>query len=225
MFSGAHAAAMLAPLAKTASWYPDQPASGHFGDAPTAEHESIRIGEAWSYESTPGRTAWLSRDPIEEEGGLNLYGYVGNDSVGLADPLGLFAPAPALAPFVAPLVATGTGITAAGGFAIAGAGAAGLGIGYGIGSFFKDPLANLFSDPNPSVPPFPSSPENSRGRNERGQSNYLNDEAKRRAQENGTDECRELEKMMEEAKKGCDSKKQQEIKKAQKAAGCRGSNK
>ena len=216
---------MVAPLAKTTSWGSDQSASGRFADAPPTEHDCISIAEPSGYESAPSRTTWLSRDPIEEEGGLNLYGYVGNDSVGLADPLGLFAPAPALAPFVAPLVATGTGITAAGGFAIAGAGAAGLGIGYGIGSFFKDPLANLFSDPNPSVPPFPSSPENSRGRNERGQSNYLNDEAKRRAQENGTDECRELEKMMEEAKKGCDSKKQQEIKKAQKAAGCRGSNK
>ena len=32
---------------------------------------------------------WLSRDPIGEEGGLNLYGYVGNNPINLWDPLGL----------------------------------------------------------------------------------------------------------------------------------------
>lgn len=31
---------------------------------------------------------WLSRDPIEEQGGLNLYGYVLNDPVNMVDPLG-----------------------------------------------------------------------------------------------------------------------------------------
>jgi hypothetical protein len=32
---------------------------------------------------------WHSKDPIEEEGGLNLYGFVGNDGVDLCDRLGL----------------------------------------------------------------------------------------------------------------------------------------
>jgi RHS repeat-associated protein len=32
---------------------------------------------------------WLSRDPIEEEGGINLYGFVKNSSVNLYDLLGL----------------------------------------------------------------------------------------------------------------------------------------
>ena len=33
---------------------------------------------------------WLSRDPIAEDGGINLYGYVLNDPVDLVDPLGLY---------------------------------------------------------------------------------------------------------------------------------------
>ncbi|MFC4995056.1 RHS repeat-associated core domain-containing protein [Rubritalea tangerina] len=39
------------------------------------------------YNPTLGR--WLSRDPIEEAGGINLYGFVGNDPVGRWDELGL----------------------------------------------------------------------------------------------------------------------------------------
>ena len=39
------------------------------------------------YSADLGR--WISRDPIGEDGGLNLYGYVGNNPLGLTDPLGL----------------------------------------------------------------------------------------------------------------------------------------
>jgi len=39
------------------------------------------------YDPVLGR--WLSEDPIEEAGGVNLYGYVGNGPVGSWDPLGL----------------------------------------------------------------------------------------------------------------------------------------
>lgn len=39
------------------------------------------------YDPQVGR--WMSRDPIEENGGLNLYGFVGNDGVGKVDVLGL----------------------------------------------------------------------------------------------------------------------------------------
>ena len=41
-----------------------------------------------AYDPTSGR--WLSRDPIAEQGGINLYGYVGGNVVNKVDPLGLF---------------------------------------------------------------------------------------------------------------------------------------
>jgi uncharacterized protein RhaS with RHS repeats len=39
------------------------------------------------YDPALGR--WLSRDPIAENGGINLYGYVGGNFVNAVDPLGL----------------------------------------------------------------------------------------------------------------------------------------
>ena len=43
----------------------------------------------YTYETASGRPFWPNRDPIEEQGGLNLYGFIGNDSVNYADYLGL----------------------------------------------------------------------------------------------------------------------------------------
>ena len=37
----------------------------------------------------PGHGRWLNRDPLEEQGGINLYGFVGNDPINAIDPLGL----------------------------------------------------------------------------------------------------------------------------------------
>jgi RHS repeat-associated protein len=38
---------------------------------------------------SPSLGRWITRDPIEEAGGLNLYGFVGNNAVNWMDPLGL----------------------------------------------------------------------------------------------------------------------------------------
>jgi hypothetical protein len=43
-------------------------------------------GYRW-YDPVTGR--WPSRDPIEEQGGINLYGFVGNDGINWVDLLGL----------------------------------------------------------------------------------------------------------------------------------------
>ena len=42
-----------------------------------------------SYKTASGRPYWPSRDPIEEKGGINLYGFVDNDGVNEWDVLGL----------------------------------------------------------------------------------------------------------------------------------------
>ena len=57
------------------------------------------------YDPETGR--WPSRDPIEEEGGINLYGFVGNDGVNRWDYLGQ------LGPLVIPIAGGAIVITAA----------------------------------------------------------------------------------------------------------------
>lgn len=49
-----------------------------------------------AYDPDLGR--WLSRDPIGESGGINLYGYVKNRPTGNRDPLGLQIPTPGPVP-------------------------------------------------------------------------------------------------------------------------------
>ena len=83
------ASAVTTRFAKIASWGSEQAVSGRSREERQANRVRVGVGEPCAYESTPGRTTWLSRDPIEEEGGLNLYGYVENDPVNWLDPLGL----------------------------------------------------------------------------------------------------------------------------------------
>jgi RHS repeat-associated protein len=62
--------------------------TGHYLQAPSLLNLSLYR----AYDSARGR--WLSRDPIEENAGLNLYLYVGNNPINFVDSLGLdFDPA------------------------------------------------------------------------------------------------------------------------------------
>ena len=47
------------------------------------------VAKVAATKTASGPSQWLSRDPIAERGGLNLYGYVGNDPIRRIDPLGL----------------------------------------------------------------------------------------------------------------------------------------
>lgn len=57
--------------------------ASRFTRAPRLRRPSCR----WSARPTIAR--WLNCDPIEEEGGLNLYAFAGNSPAGSVDPLGL----------------------------------------------------------------------------------------------------------------------------------------
>ncbi len=56
--------------------------TGHHVHKPSGLHLAMYR----AYDANLGR--WLSRDPIGEGGGLNLYGYVGGDPINLVDPFG-----------------------------------------------------------------------------------------------------------------------------------------
>jgi RHS repeat-associated protein len=56
----------------------------------TGHHEHAKSGLVltWHRAHDPETSRWLSRDPIGEKGGINLYGYVGNNPINLWDELG-----------------------------------------------------------------------------------------------------------------------------------------
>jgi len=57
----------------------------------------------------PGHGRWLNRDPIAEAGGLNLYGFVGNDPVNAVDVLGMDPQDSVLGRFFGKLINSATG--------------------------------------------------------------------------------------------------------------------
>ena len=103
----------------------------------------------------PVASRWLSRDPLGEITGPNLYGYVDNSPVNFYDPSGQFLAAPGVA------AAAGTSIGVGGAAAAVGVGAVGLGIGYefsnltGFSDYGGDWLANNVFAPKgqPAMPP------------------------------------------------------------------------
>jgi RHS repeat-associated protein len=64
-------------------------------ETPGRERCVTVYGYRW-YDPVTGR--WPSRDPIEEDGGVNLYGFVGNDGVVRWDYLGWYGPMPGYGP-------------------------------------------------------------------------------------------------------------------------------
>jgi RHS repeat-associated protein len=188
----------------------------------------------------PNLQRWLNRDPIQELGGLNLYNYVGNSPVDFVDPYGLTIGGAVVGGGIGGVVgaytggiiggaigglgglvgggAGGTAVEPGGGTAVgaisgtaagSAAGASvgadiGAGIGTGVGAWLGDLISNM-------------------ARNESGQRNYINDIADQKARESGGQKtpCDILNEMMNKAKCEGNTKKQQEIQQAQKAAGCR----
>ena len=62
--------------------------SGLLGSNSTAHHSDALCYYGYRYYN-PQLGRWPSRDPIGEDGGLNLYGFVGNDGVNRTDLMGL----------------------------------------------------------------------------------------------------------------------------------------
>ncbi len=89
-------------------------------------------------------------------------------------------------------------------------------IGYGLGSVVDRVTGS--GESGPIATPEPT--EMSKGGKSQGR-NWATEQAKNNAQTNGTDPCRELAKMLDDAKCGTDSKKVRDIEQAQKFLHCR----
>ena len=77
------------PTAKNRVWdFFDEPTKPRWKNRRQIQ-QPRRKNRPCSYKTASGRPYWPSRDPIGEEGGINLYGFVGNDGVNRWDYLGL----------------------------------------------------------------------------------------------------------------------------------------
>ncbi|MFD2256218.1 RHS repeat-associated core domain-containing protein [Luteolibacter algae] len=117
--------AVLLCLAQTASGAItpslEKIASGEFFEHPTERTQQIQLEAPelqWSHTPSPtktvsGRGRWLSPDPLGEAGGINLYGYVGNDPINMWDALGLCPGSGGKFNYSKAIVATGNALNAA----------------------------------------------------------------------------------------------------------------
>ncbi len=60
-----------------------------FGFTGIYQHSRTNLALTWFRQYNPSLGRWLSRDPLGEDAGLNMYGYAGNNPISLVDPLGL----------------------------------------------------------------------------------------------------------------------------------------
>lgn len=65
--------------------------TGHWNLKPAAfaKQAAADLSLTWFRAYDPKRGVWLSEDPLQEEGGINRYGYVNNSPLQHVDPLGL----------------------------------------------------------------------------------------------------------------------------------------
>jgi RHS repeat-associated protein len=78
-------------LTETGSVLSDFTYTGHYYDRQSG------LSLAWFRGYDPNLGRWLNQDPLGVQGGLNLYGYVGNDPINFVDPTGEVAGAAAAA--------------------------------------------------------------------------------------------------------------------------------
>ncbi len=66
-----------------------RPPSGRFPRCRARRFTIATGSDRCDYEIVSGRPVWPNRDPLEERGGINLYGFVGNNPSNATDPDGL----------------------------------------------------------------------------------------------------------------------------------------
>ena len=156
---------------RTGQVLPDRQYAGMFQHAPSGLNLTWYRG----YDPIAGR--WLSRDPIGEYGGDNLYAYVRGNPVSYIDPKGQNVAAGAIAggeigaPFGPVGVVVGAGV--------------GAGLTLWLGDKFLDWVFNESSDGPANAPPVPANPGDSpgegwewkgKGTPESGKGNWVNPE-------------------------------------------------
>ena len=184
----------------------------------------------------PNLQRWINRDPLGEFADLNLYRFSYNAPLNYVDSDGLTPEGRAVGTVIGGVIGAGFGGTLGAGIGALGGAAGGSGVAPGpgtaagaiggagvggtagaiiggvVGGILGGNLGDAISD------------SLNMARHESGQRNYINDIAAEEARRTGRDVCDVLRDMMKQARCDNDTKKQREIKQAQKAAGCRQHN-